>query len=149
MEPDSMNPEKKQGTEPGPEPDQQETKAASEGYPAAEAVELQVRESEIVRPTMDGRKFASVSRRELLKVAPVLVLGAFAIPAFQEGLLKRGLAFSDWASKWIFRRGHLAPTFADSALTQFEKFPINDYDVDDPGVILENWTLKVSGEGRS
>jgi DMSO/TMAO reductase YedYZ molybdopterin-dependent catalytic subunit len=95
---------------------------------------------------MDGRKFASVSRRELLKVAPVLVLGAFAIPAFQEGLLKRGLAFSDWASKWIFRRGHLAPTFADSALTQFEKFPINDYDVDDPGVILENWTLKVSGE---
>jgi len=95
---------------------------------------------------MDGRKFASVSRRELLKVAPVLVLGAFAIPAFQERLLKTGLGFSDWASKWIFRRGHLAPTFADSALTQFEKFPINDYDVDDPGVILENWTLKVSGE---
>ena len=145
MEPDSMNPEKKQGTEPGPEPDQQETKAASEGYPAAEAVELQVRESEIVRPTMDGRKFASVSRRELLKLAPVLVLGAFAIPAFQEGLLKTGLGFSDWASKWIFRRGHLAPTFADSALAPFEKFPINDYDVDDPGVIFENWTLTVSG----
>jgi DMSO/TMAO reductase YedYZ molybdopterin-dependent catalytic subunit len=145
MEPDSVNPEKRAGEERGPEPDQQETKAAAEEDSAVEPVEAQVRE-EIVRPTMDGRKFASVSRRELLKVAPVLVLGAFAIPAFQEGLLKRGLAFSDWASKWIFRRGHLAPTFADSALTQFEKFPINDYDVDDPGVILENWTLKVSGE---
>ena len=145
MEPDSVNPEKRAGEERGPEPDQQETKAAAEEDSAVEPVEPQVRE-EIVRPTMDGPKFASVSRRELLKVAPVLVLGAFAIPAFQEGLLKRGLAFSDWASKWIFRRGHLAPTFADSALTQFEKFPINDYDVDDPGVILENWTLKVSGE---
>jgi len=145
MEPDSVNPEKRAGQERGPEPDQQETKAAAEEDSAVEPVEPRVRE-EIVRPTMEGRKFASVSRRELLKVAPVLVLGAFAIPAFQEGLLKTGLGFSDWASRWIFRRGHLAPTFADSALTPSEKFPINDYDVDDPGVILENWTLKVSGE---
>ncbi|HET9307094.1 MAG TPA: molybdopterin-dependent oxidoreductase [Candidatus Sulfotelmatobacter sp.] len=145
-----MKPEKKQGKEPSPEPGQRETKAAAEEDRAAEAVERPVGESEIVRPSMDGRKFderrfASVSRRELLKVAPVLVLGAFAIPALQEGLLKRGLGFSDWASKWIFRRGRPAPTFADSALTPFEEFPINDYDVDDPGVIFENWTLAVSG----
>jgi DMSO/TMAO reductase YedYZ molybdopterin-dependent catalytic subunit len=39
----------------------------------------------------------------------------------------------------------LAPTFLDSELTPFERFPINDYDVDDPGVIFENWTLTVSG----
>jgi DMSO/TMAO reductase YedYZ molybdopterin-dependent catalytic subunit len=30
-------------------------------------------------------------------------------------------------------------------LTPFAKFPINGYDVDDPGVIFENWTLTVSG----
>jgi DMSO/TMAO reductase YedYZ molybdopterin-dependent catalytic subunit len=89
--------------------------------------------------------FSRLSRRELLKVAPVLVLGAFAVPSLQESLLKHGLGFSDWASKQLFRRGHLAPTFRDSELTPFERFPINDYDVDDPGVILENWTLTVSG----
>jgi len=82
MEPESVNPEKKQGKEPSPEPGQQETKAVAEEDRAAEAVERPVGESEIVRPSMDGRKFASVSRRELLKVAPVLVLGAFAISAF-------------------------------------------------------------------
>ena len=56
---------------------------------------------------MNERRFAQVSRRELLKVAPVLALGAFAIPSFQESLLKKGLGFSDWASARLFRRGHL------------------------------------------
>jgi len=101
--------------------------------------------SKIVYPTMDERKFAQVSRRELLKILPVVALGAFAIPSFQESLLKRGLAFSDWASEKLFRRGHLAPIFADAELTPFEKFPINGYDVDDPGVVFENWSLTVSG----
>ena len=86
-----------------------------------------------------------VSRRELLKVVPVLALGAFAIPSFQESLLKKGLGFSDWASERLFRRGHLAPTFADGEVTPFEKFPINGYDVDDPGVDFANWSLTVSG----
>jgi DMSO/TMAO reductase YedYZ molybdopterin-dependent catalytic subunit len=99
----------------------------------------------VVLPQMTERKFGQVSRRELLKVAPVLALGAFAIPRAQEWLLKKGLGFSDWASGVMFWRSHLAPTFADSELTPFEKFPLNTYDVDDPGVILENWTLTVTG----
>jgi DMSO/TMAO reductase YedYZ molybdopterin-dependent catalytic subunit len=94
---------------------------------------------------IDQRKFAQMSRRELLKIAPVLALGAFAIPRFQESLLKKGLGFSDWASARLFREGHLAPTFDDSELTPFAKFPINGYDVADPGVIFENWTLTVTG----
>jgi DMSO/TMAO reductase YedYZ molybdopterin-dependent catalytic subunit len=102
-------------------------------------------ERRTLRPRLDERQLAKVSRRELLKVAPVLVLGAFAIPGLQESLLKKGLGFSDWASKQLFRRGHLVPTFSDAEVTPFEKFPINGYDVDDPGVILENWTLTVSG----
>ncbi|MFZ0808885.1 MAG: molybdopterin-dependent oxidoreductase [Candidatus Sulfotelmatobacter sp.] len=96
-------------------------------------------------PVMAQRKFAQVSRRELLKVAPVLALGAFAIPGAQEWLLKKGLGFSDWASGRMFRSRHLATTFSDSELTPFNKFPLNYYDVDDPGVIFENWTLTVSG----
>src|SRR5271166_6612534 len=93
----------------------------------------------------DDRKFKHASRRELLRLTPVLALGAFAIPALQKPLLRAGLGFSDWASARLFRSGHLAPTFADSDLTPFSKFPINGYDVDDPEVIFENWNLTVSG----
>jgi DMSO/TMAO reductase YedYZ molybdopterin-dependent catalytic subunit len=99
----------------------------------------------MIQRNMTEREFRGVSRRELLKVLPVLALGAFAIPGAQEWLLKKGLGFSDWASARMFRNGHLAPTFAESDLTPFEKFPINGYDVADPGVIFENWTLTVSG----
>jgi DMSO/TMAO reductase YedYZ molybdopterin-dependent catalytic subunit len=91
------------------------------------------------------RKFKSINRRELLKLTPVVALGAFAIPPLQTPLLKAGLGFSDWASGLLFRRGHLAPTFADAHVTPFNKFPINDYDVDDPEVDLENWKLTVAG----
>ena len=93
----------------------------------------------------DRRKFKSISRRELLKLTPVAVLGAFAIPQLQKPLLKGGLAFSDWISARLFRTAHLAPTFADLDLTPFEKFPINGYDVDDPGVDFDKWTLTVGG----
>jgi DMSO/TMAO reductase YedYZ molybdopterin-dependent catalytic subunit len=94
---------------------------------------------------IDSRKFKSVTRRELLKLTPVVVLGAFAIPKLQKPLLKTGLGLGDWASAKLFRSGHLAPTFTDSELTPFNKFPINDYDVDDPEVDFEKWTLTVSG----
>ena len=91
------------------------------------------------------RKLKHINRRELLKLTPVLALGAFAIPKLQAPLLKAGLGFSDWASLMLFRKGHLAPTFADSDLTPLEKFYVNDYDVDDPGVDFDKWTLTVSG----
>jgi DMSO/TMAO reductase YedYZ molybdopterin-dependent catalytic subunit len=90
-------------------------------------------------------KFKRMNRRELLKLAPVLALGAFAIPKFQAPLLKTGLAFSDWVSAKMFRKGHLATTFTDSQLTPFAKFPINGYDVDDPQVDFDKWTLTVAG----
>jgi DMSO/TMAO reductase YedYZ molybdopterin-dependent catalytic subunit len=133
--------------------DEQAGEKAAESTPAksekleakpAEATPAKA-EQRVVKTAIHDRKFSAMSRRELLKIAPVLVLGAFAIPRLQESLLKKGLGFSDWASARLFRRGHLAPTFTDPELTPFEKFPINDYDVDDPGVILENWTLSVSG----
>ncbi len=93
----------------------------------------------------DHRKFKSMTRRELLKLTPLIALGAFAIPKLRSPLLKAGLGFSDWASAKLFREGHLASTFADSALTPLNKFPLNTYDVDDPEVDLDTWTLTVSG----
>src|SRR5215831_5382899 len=94
---------------------------------------------------VDQRKFKSMNRRELLKLTPVVALGTFAIPAVQKPLLRAGLGFGDWASKVLFRSGHLATTFSDSELTPIEKFPINDYDVDDPGVDFDHWSLTVTG----
>ena len=95
---------------------------------------------------INDKKFRKVSRRELLKLTPVLALGALAIPKVQDRLLMTGLGFSDWASAVMFRKNHLAPTYPDSDLTPFERFPINDYDVDDPGIDFSAWTLTVSGE---
>ena len=94
---------------------------------------------------IDTKKFKSMNRRELLKLAPVLVLGAFAIPKLREPLLKEGLAFSDWASAALFRQGHMATTFDDSEVAPLEKFYVNTYDVDDPNVDLANWSLEVKG----
>jgi len=97
---------------------------------------------------IDSRKFKGMNRRELLRLTPIVALGAFAVPRLQKPLLKAGLAFSDWASAALFRSGHLASTFADSELIPFGKFPINDYDVDDPEVDLDRWRLEVSGAVR-
>jgi DMSO/TMAO reductase YedYZ molybdopterin-dependent catalytic subunit len=121
-----------------------ETPAPTEAAEERAKSSLALKGREVVR-TVELAKFSQMSRRELLKVAPVLALGIFAVPKIQQTLLKKGLGFSDWASAQLFRRGHPAPTFADAELTPFEQFPINDYDVDDPGVNLGNWSLTVSG----
>ncbi len=86
-----------------------------------------------------------MNRRELLKMVPVLAVGAFAIPKLREPLLHEGLAFSDWASGKLFGRHRLAQTFSDSDVVPFERFPYNFYDVLDPGVDLDSWTLTVEG----
>ncbi len=99
-------------------------------------------------PQIHSHKFRNTSRRELLKLAPVVALGAFAVPRLQASLLKAGLGFSDWASARIFRAGHLAPTFRDSELTPFDKFPLNTYEIDDPGIDLGKWVLPVGGAVR-
>src|SRR5580704_16837026 len=99
----------------------------------------------VFEPKVTEQRFSRMSRRELLKLAPLAALGAFAVPRWQGALLKEGLKFSDWTAAKMFRTGHLAPTFADSQVVPFDKFPLNFYYVADPGVILENWTLTISG----
>ena len=94
---------------------------------------------------IDQRKFKSITRRGLLKLTPIVALGAFAVPAWQQHLLTEGLGFSDWMTRVLFRSHHLAPTFSDAQLAPLEKFYVNTYDVDDPGVDLDHWTLNVAG----
>jgi DMSO/TMAO reductase YedYZ molybdopterin-dependent catalytic subunit len=63
----------------------------------------------------------------------------------QRQLLDRGVRLSDWASGVVFSRSRLAPTFADSMVIPFERFPYNGYDVLDPEVDLANWRLGIEG----
>jgi len=86
-----------------------------------------------------------INRREMLKLAPVLAVGAFAVTKFRQPLLDEGLAFSDWASGKLFGRHRLARTFSNRDVAPFQRFPYNFYDVADPGVDLEAWTLTVQG----
>lgn len=86
-----------------------------------------------------------MSRRELLKLSPLALAGLIAVPWLRESFFMRGLEFSDWASSHWFRTQHLAPTYPDSQLGPLGRFFVNTYDVDDPGIDLENWSLAVSG----
>ena len=95
---------------------------------------------------LDEHELKRRSRRQLLKLAPVAALGIFAFPKVSDRLVTEGVRFSDWAAGALFRREHLAPTFANSAVVPFEKFPYNGYDVLDPEVDLEKWTLTVEGD---
>lgn len=86
-----------------------------------------------------------VTRRELLKLSPLLLLGGFAVPAFRERLLDAGVAWNDAASAAVFRRRHLASTFSDDDVVPFERFPYNGYDVLEPPIDFDRWTLAVGG----
>jgi len=97
---------------------------------------------------MQDRELKRRSRRQLLKLAPVAALGVFAFPKLSDHLVAAGVGFSDWASGVLFRSQHLAPTFSDSEVVPFSSFPYNGYDVTDPGVDLEKWTLTVEGDVR-
>lgn len=94
-----------------------------------------------VTPRERGR----INRRELLKLVPIIAIGAFAIPKLQEPLLMDGLALSDWASAKLFGRHRLEPTYSNSEVAPFDRFPYNYYDVLDPEVDLDRWTLTVEG----
>lgn len=84
-------------------------------------------------------------RRELLKLSPLLLLGGFAVPSLRDGLLKAGMAWSDTAAAVVFRRNHRAPTFAERDVVTFDRFPYNGYDVLEPQIDFDRWTLTVGG----
>ena len=134
--------EPEQGVQPNAESQAREVPAEREQI--APAVPSSGPAGEPVRVvTASERK--QINRRELLKLVPVLAVGAFAVAKFRQPLLDEGLRFSDWASGKLFGRNRLAQTFSDSDVAPFERFPYNFYDVVDPGVDLENWTLTVQG----
>jgi DMSO/TMAO reductase YedYZ molybdopterin-dependent catalytic subunit len=97
---------------------------------------------------LESKELKRQSRRQLLKLAPVAALGAFAFLEVGDRLVAAGVRFSDWASGELFRSQHLAQTFSNSEVVPFTKFPYNGYDVLDPKVDLDKWTLTVEGDVR-
>lgn len=95
--------------------------------------------------TIGDRPPRHVTRRELLKLSPLLVLGAVAVPSWTEGLLKAGVRWSDAASDLLFRRGHLARSYSDADVVPFDQFPYNGYDVFEPEIDFDHWALEVTG----
>jgi len=85
------------------------------------------------------------TRRELLKMAPLLGASVLFFPSGREWLTTQGLRLADGASEATFRSAHLAQTFDNRAVTEFDKFPFNSYLVDDPDVDLDAWRLTVEG----
>jgi len=85
------------------------------------------------------------TRRELLKLAPLLAIGAVGYAPWRERILGAGLRFSDWASARSFRSTHLAPTYGPADVVPFERFPYNYYDVLEPAIDFAAWSLKVDG----
>jgi DMSO/TMAO reductase YedYZ molybdopterin-dependent catalytic subunit len=94
---------------------------------------------------INERELGRMSRRELLKLAPILAVGAFALPSFNERLLKQGLQLTDRAARFFFHPNRRAQTFDDREVTPLDKFPINSYSDYNPENDRENWTLTVEG----
>jgi len=86
-----------------------------------------------------------VTRRELLKLSPVLLLGGFAIPTVRERLLDAGVAWSDLVSGFGYRTNHRASTFRDQDVVPFDQFPYNGYDALEPVIDFDRWSLQVGG----
>jgi len=87
-----------------------------------------------------------ITRREALKLSPVAIAGAaMFLESTRSRTLEAGLRLSDWVSQMTFSARRLAPTFADSEVTPVEAFPYNSYDVVDPEIDLDAWTLTVEG----
>ena len=85
------------------------------------------------------------SRRELLKLLPLGALGVFLFDAPQRWLLAKGIALSDAASHTAFRQGSRAQEFSNSAVAPLERFPYNFWNVADPELDLDRWTLALEG----
>ena len=94
---------------------------------------------------MADRPPPNVTRRELLKLSPLVLLGGFAVPSVQQRLLDVGLAWSDRASGVLFRGSHLAISRPDSEVVPLDQFPYNFYDVVEPEIDFEHWALTVGG----
>lgn len=78
-------------------------------------------------------------------MAPLLAAGALFVRPWRDKLFEAGLSVTDTIDAGIFRRQHVAKTYADAEVAPLNRFPFNSYNVDDPEVDLAAWRLRVDG----
>lgn len=88
-----------------------------------------------------------VTRRELLKLAPLIFLaGCDMTPSGKTASFLRGFQkFNDWVQSKVFDKKKLAPEYPDSQLTPEDGFRVNNYDTSEPEVDASDWSLAVEG----
>ena len=59
-------------------------------------------EQDAAEKTLTQSEWRKLNRRELLKLTPIVLAGAFAIPGLRTPLLRKGVALSDWTSSYNF-----------------------------------------------
>ena len=85
MEPDNVKPDAGESKRGDPEVVESKIAAAGGEKRAVDSkTDVETVQPKRVLSRMTERRFSQVSRRELLKVVPVLALGAFAIPRWQD-----------------------------------------------------------------
>ncbi len=94
---------------------------------------------------LSERDLRRMNRRELLKLTPLIFMGAFALPQLSQKLIAGGLSWSDRLAEVFFSGQRLAQTFSLRDLTPIEKFPVNSYSDYDHANDLSNWKLIVEG----
>ncbi len=99
-----------------------------------------------MKSRITDKQFKRITRRELLKLTPVLALGAFAIPALQKPLLKAGLGFSDWVSAKTVSYRSPGPYFCRLGTHSVSlNSPLTATTSTTPAVDFDKWNLTVSG----
>jgi DMSO/TMAO reductase YedYZ molybdopterin-dependent catalytic subunit len=96
---------------------------------------------------MDTPEYKRLTRRDLLKFSPLVLLAAcdIAPEGKTESFLHSVQSFNDWVQAKVFSPSKLAPEFSDSDLTPEGGFRVNGKDDDQPDIDLENWTLSIEG----
>jgi len=96
---------------------------------------------------MKASEFKHLSRRDLLKFSPLVLLAAcdLAPEGKTESFLHSVQSFNDWVQAKVFSPTKLAPEFSEAEMTPEEGFRVNGKDDDQPDIDLENWTLTIEG----
>ena len=89
----------------------------------------------------------SLSRRQLLKLSPVLLLaGCDSAPEGKtESFLRAFQGFNDWMQSKVFSPERLALEYSDNELTPEGGFRVNGKDAEAPDIQLDNWAVTVEG----
>jgi DMSO/TMAO reductase YedYZ molybdopterin-dependent catalytic subunit len=108
------------------------------------------RNEKIILPTKDSEGGSLLTRRGLIKLAPLVLLGACDISpqGKMETFLRKVQRFNDGVQATAFDPNKLSPEYPDSDLTPLKDFRVNTdspHPLDLSMIDAKNWSLNVGG----